>query len=237
NEISVNNADKNKTAAEKSAANSSIQAELDQLNLELANNKYGQWAYVLLAIVFALAGALCLSISFPALEGHTKKTMIRINIWRNINDEKKMEKIYLSILLVLTDLKSMVEQARTTLNCLPALETLETKVQDLKDQIQEQVEKYRTINTDTLTATYNDAFEEALAHEVEGKPTIFWKEVPGLKEEQKSQSVPQVNSDTNGASENWINRFFGSKNQAPQEQKPIYVHQKLRKLIQERRLN
>ncbi|MBX0332979.1 hypothetical protein K3G39_06990 [Pontibacter sp. HSC-14F20] len=218
-----------------------IRGELSDLNAKLLENPAKRWSFIALAVMFALAGAVCLSIAFPSLEQHFRKDNLTnhskklLKQLKSLEDEQKITKQHIA------DNKATVSKSEVILKELAAPETLVSKIQELQVNISENVLKYHQIKALALTDTYRDAYAEAISYDVEGRPTIYWKEVDGLNSIEKDNKPSLLNSEQPVIQSNnskWFTKLLGNSQASSNEDaKPTYAHQKLRKLIQERKLN
>jgi hypothetical protein len=215
--------------------------EKNNLEQSLQDNPSKKWSLISLAVIFALAGAVCLSIAFPSLEAQYRKLRLAYELWRKSRSIFTLESKQATILGAISNNKGTIAKSNATISELKPANTLLEAIHELQIAIAENISKYHQINALALTGEYRDAYLEAISYDVEGRPAIYWKEVAGLGTSSSNNKfdVPQPSNTTaqNGGSA-WYNRLLGSKEQpevtSPQ---PTHAHQKLRKLIQDRKLN
>ena len=214
--------------------------QIRDLNSKLLDNPAKRWSFIALAVVFALAGAVCLSIAFPSLEQHFSKDNLSTQVKNLLKQLKSLEDEQRVIKQNIADNRGHILRSESVLKELIEPESLISRIKDLQSSISENVLKYHQVKALALTGTYRDAYAEAISYDVEGRPTIYWKEVDGLNHENNisNNNANAENPSIKPITGNWYNRFLGNtKATETQDLKPTYAHQKLRKLIQDRKLN
>lgn len=192
----------------------------DLLNANLVNSPWALTSFVLTGILFALAGAICLGISFPVLQCYWMR-------WLQIDPRlKKLKKEKNQLRADLQDVeKDLAEQIihkniyENDLALLPTFESLEFQRKGLMEEIRDIEEKTRLAETDARIGAFNDGFE---------KGTMV-REV--ISDDEVNQFVRENYFDT---------ATLASKAKASSGDKAVFSkrpnlrpHQQLRKLISE----
>lgn len=133
--------------------------KMDALNQGLVTSGWALASFVLSGILFAIAGAVCLGISFPILQAYWFRWLqasprlrrLRKQRVRLVNDLRKAE----AQLAVHLTQKAILENE---LAQLPRTESLETRRLLLTQELNELTEERRLAETDSRIAAYNDGY-------------------------------------------------------------------------------
>ena len=165
---------------------------LNSLNQQLVNTPSGLYAFVLSGILFAIAGAVCLGISFPILVSYTR-------IWFQIPmatkklrlQQANFQKIIEEIEEIISQTAAQLAVQDAELNRFEPVEVLRTQQAQLLEEIaQKQKTLYQKQNEERFFR-FAEGYERGALWREEQSLRAKEAEMAALKEEEASPKTPE----------------------------------------------
>ncbi|CAH0996569.1 hypothetical protein EMA8858_02701 [Emticicia aquatica] len=189
----------------------------DKLNLDLVNSPWALMSFVLSGVLFAIAGAICLGISFPIMQAYWYRWLQAGPSIQRI--KKKNLKLIEELKIAEDELAQQVIQKsilENDLALLPNLNELKAEKREIVAHIEEMLSRSKVADQDRRINTFDDGLEKGKANREEMTEDEY--------EEFRSTSVRQMRNaqDTKTDSGPKVYRNNG-----------LRPHQALRKVITE----
>ena len=196
-------------------------------NRELGGNNVLFWIFILSNMLFALAGAICLSIAFPAADRLRRKRRLRKQqSWFGDKLQQLLNELA-ALQIIIKDHQIARDHASNEINLLPDLANLRTQHEMLLLKLEESRNEATNHDVKADAALYREAYERGIICEF-GEKLIFSPSQIGNAIRRGGASPPKRRPpQSNGNSTN--NIVLGEKETEGDER---YLHQQIRSLIE-----
>lgn len=146
--------------------------EKELVNKEMSDSKALMLVYILSSILFALAGAICFSIAFPAVDSLLLRQRYRKEYHGQKEHLSQLEELINQFFRRIKEHKIEIEKANTEISFLPTLADLKERLLDLEEEEQKELINYFAKQIAAHHAMYRDGREKGRQYAITGQLLI-----------------------------------------------------------------